>query len=119
MNPIIQENQIGFIKGEKIWDNIILVQEEIHSSIKNRERGMAVKLDLANSFDRVFHSFLLQVMLRYGFEPSFICWVKACISKPWIAPLINERETTFFKPLEALGKASMHLPRSMQSKLQC
>ena len=32
---IIPENQGGFIKGEKIWDNFILVQEEIHSSLKN------------------------------------------------------------------------------------
>ena len=78
---IIPENQGGFIKGKKIWDNIILVQEAIHSKLKNQERGMVVKLDLANAFDRFFHSFLLHVILRYGFEPSFIRWVKAFISK--------------------------------------
>ena len=32
---IIPENQGGFVKGRKIWDNIILVQEAIHSSLKN------------------------------------------------------------------------------------
>ena len=32
---IIPENQGGFIKSGKIWDNIILVQEAIHSSLKN------------------------------------------------------------------------------------
>ena len=69
---IILENQGGFIKGRKIWDNIILVQEAIHSSLKNHERCMVVKLDIANDFDRVCHSFPIQVMLRYGFEPSFI-----------------------------------------------
>ena len=102
MNPIIQENQIGFIKGRKIWDNIILVQEATHYSLTNRERGMVVKLDLANAFDRVFHSFLLQVMLRYGFEPSFIHWVKACISNPWITPLDNGRAATFFQATRGL-----------------
>ena len=49
---IIPENQGGFIKGRKIWDDIILVQEEIHSSLKNVEKGMVVKIDLANAFDR-------------------------------------------------------------------
>ena len=84
---IIPENQGGFIKGRRIWDNIILVQEEIHYSQQNGEKGMVVKIDLANAFDKVSHSFLLQVMSRYGFDPSFIRWVKVCISKPWTTPL--------------------------------
>ena len=29
---LIPENQGGFVKGRKIWDNIILAQEAIHSS---------------------------------------------------------------------------------------
>ena len=72
---IIPENQGGFIKGRRIWDNIILVQEAIYSSLKNGEKGMVVKIYLANTFDRVCHSFLCQVMLRFGFDPSFISWV--------------------------------------------
>ena len=69
---LIPENQGGFVKGRKIWDNIILVQEAIHSSHKNGDRGMVVKLDLANAFDRVSHPFLLQVMRKFGFAPEFI-----------------------------------------------
>ena len=93
---IIPENQGGFTKGRKIWEIIILVQDAIHSSLKNGEKGMVVKIDLANAFDRVCHSFLYQVMLIFGFDPSFIRWVKACISNPWIAPLINGRASSFF-----------------------
>ena len=99
---IILENQGGFIKGRKIWDNIILVQEAIHSSLKNGDKGMAVKLDLANAFDRVSHPFLFQVMLRFGFAPKFVSWVQACISKPWIAPLINGRAAPFFQATRGL-----------------
>ena len=93
---IILVNQGGFIKGKRIWDNIILVQQAIHSSMKNGEKGMVVKIDLANTFDKVSHPFLLNVMERYGFDTSFISWVKACINLPWIAPLINGRVTSFF-----------------------
>jgi hypothetical protein len=39
-------------------DNIVLGQEAIHSSKKNKEKGMAIKLDMANAFDRVRHSFI-------------------------------------------------------------
>ena len=99
---IILENQGGFVKGRKIWDNIILVQEVIHSSLKDGDKGMVVKLDLANAFDRVSHPFLFSVMLRFGFTPEFVFWVKACISKPWIAPLINGRATPFFQASRGL-----------------
>ena len=35
---LIPENQGGFVKGRNIWDNIILVQEAIHSSLKNEDK---------------------------------------------------------------------------------
>ena len=50
---IIPENQGGFIQGRHISDNIVLVQEVIHSSINRKEKGMVIKLDLTNAFDRV------------------------------------------------------------------
>ena len=93
---LILENQGGFVKGRKIWENIILVQEAIHSSLNNDDKGMVVKIDLANAFDRVSHPFLFQVMWKFGFASDFISWVKACINKPWIAPLVNGRAAPFF-----------------------
>ena len=57
---------------------------------------MIVKLDLANAFDKVQLNFLFAVMLNLGFHPHLISWIRACISGPWIAPLINGRPTNFF-----------------------
>ena len=99
---IIPKNQGGFIKGRQIFDNIILVQEAIHSSVKRKEKGMVIKLDLANAFDRVRHEFLFQVMSRIGFAPGLISWVKACISSPWVAPLVNGRAAPFFQASRGL-----------------
>ena len=94
---IIPENQGGFIHGRYIQDNIILVQEAIHSSCQRKEKGMIVKLDLANVFDRVRLNFLFVVMNKMGFHPQLISWIKACISGPWIAPLVNGRPADFFQ----------------------
>ena len=99
---IIPENQGGFIQGRKIVDNYTLVQEAIHSSLHRKEQGMVIKLDLANAFDRVNHRFLLKVMCKFGFGANFIKWVRACISEPWIAPLVNGRATKFFKASRGL-----------------
>jgi len=42
----------------QIMDNIVLVQEAIHSSIKAKGKGMVIKLDMANVFDHVRHVFV-------------------------------------------------------------
>ena len=58
---------------------------------------MIIKLDLANAFDRVRHKFLFEVMRKFGFDPSFVNWIKACIGSPWIAPMVNGKLTKFFQ----------------------
>jgi hypothetical protein len=99
---IIPENQGGFIKGKHIVDNIILVQEALHSSIWSKYKVMIIKLDLTNAFDRVRHNFLFKVMENFGFTPAFVKWIKACIGSPWISPLVNWRETKFFQASRGL-----------------
>ena len=79
---LISPNQGSFISGRKISDNILLVQEAIHSNTKRGELGMAIKLDLANAFDRLRHSFILLVLKKFGFPPVFINQVQACINSP-------------------------------------
>lgn len=99
---IIPDNQGGFIKGRQLVENFVLVQEAIHSSQHRKEKGMVIKLDLSNAFDRVNHKFLFDVMLKMGVGQSFIKWIKACIAEPWIAPLVNGRAAEFFKATRGL-----------------
>ena len=97
MAKIILETQGGFIAGRQIMDNIIIVQEAIHSSLECKQQGMAIKLDMENAFDRVNHFFLFEIMLKMGFSKKKFRWIKACIGSPWIALLVNGRPTGFFK----------------------
>jgi hypothetical protein len=50
------------MENKQITDNIILVQEAIHSSRERKDKGMVLKLDMANAFDHVKHSFLYKVL---------------------------------------------------------
>lgn len=63
---------------------------------------MVIKLDLESAFDRVRHRFLLEVLHKFGVRHKFINWIKACISEPWIAPLVNGGATDFFKASRGL-----------------
>eukprot|EP00253_Pinus_taeda_P006959 PITA_06959 len=99
---LISDNQGGFIANRQISDSILLVQEAIHSSQARNEKGFILKLDLANAFDRVRHSFLFAVLQKMGFSPLFINVIRSCISGPWIAPLINGRPGPSFQSSRGL-----------------
>ena len=58
---------------------------------------MLIKLDMVNAFDRVIHSFLIKVLLSFGFSPHFVQLIKSCIDHPWISPLVNGRPSNFFQ----------------------
>eukprot|EP00253_Pinus_taeda_P035972 PITA_35972 len=93
---LISENQGGFFPKRHITDNVILIQEAIHNSINRKEKGMIIKLDMANAFDRVNHQFLREVLEKFGVSSIFISRIMECISLPWTAPLINNRPSNFF-----------------------
>eukprot|EP00253_Pinus_taeda_P025817 PITA_25817 len=99
---IISENQGGFVPRRHITDNVILIQEAIHNSISRNEKGMIIKLDMANAFDRVNHSFLKAVMRKFGIFEHFTSRVIECISDIWTAPLINGRPCSTFKSSRGL-----------------
>ena len=71
-------------------DNVNVVQDVIHSSRGRKEKGIIIKLDLANTFDRVDHEILLKVMKRFNFKDRFISWVKYFITFSSIGPLVND-----------------------------
>lgn len=57
---------------------------------------------MANAFERVRHSFLFAVLQKMGFSPLLLNTIKACISSPWIAPLINGRPGPSFQSSRGL-----------------
>jgi len=75
LHKLISPKQSGFVEKIQMIEKIILVQEAIHFSRDRGDQGMIIKIDMANAFDRVRHSFLLAVLKKFGFSPSFTAWV--------------------------------------------
>ena len=93
LGKLISPLQGGFVKGRHLVDNVIQVQEALHSSFQRKEKGMLIKLDMKKSFDRVKIPFLYRVLLTFGFSLEFDNLIKACTDRPWFAPLVNSRPT--------------------------
>jgi hypothetical protein len=76
---LISPNQEGFVEKIQMVENILLIQEYIHSSQVRGDQGMAIKIDMANAFDRVIHDFLMVALTKFGFKEFFLSWVGGCL----------------------------------------
>jgi hypothetical protein len=82
LHTLISLEQGGFLSGQQINENIIIIQEAVHSSSEAKEKGLVIKLDMANAFNKVRHSFLHKVLAKFGFHSHFIQWIQACMGGP-------------------------------------
>ena len=70
---IISAQQSGFVKGQTISDNFLLVQELITDiGRKCREGNVALKLDMVKVYDRMSWIFIVKVLHQFGFGERFI-----------------------------------------------
>ncbi|CAN1293028.1 LINE-1 retrotransposable element ORF2 protein [Linum perenne] len=77
---IINDSQSGFVKNQKIVDNILLAQELVRSY--NRQ-GISprctVKVDLMKAFDSVHWGYLFNMLAAMGFPDMYLNWLRACV----------------------------------------
>jgi hypothetical protein len=82
LGNLISPMQGVFFKGRHILDNVIQVQEAMHSSHQWQEQGMLINLDMANEFDWVNLSFLYKFLLYFSFCPDFVNLINYCTENP-------------------------------------
>jgi hypothetical protein len=65
---LVSANQSAFVRGRKIHDNFMLVQQMVKSLHNKKEAHILLKLDISKAFDSVSWSFLLEIMRKVGFS---------------------------------------------------
>jgi hypothetical protein len=63
---------------------------------------MAVKIDMEKAFDRMEWDFLLLIMLKLGFHPTWVNWIRICVSSTSFLVLINGSPFGLFTPTRGL-----------------
>lgn len=98
IHKTISLNQVGFIKGRSIFDNIMLTQKIVHNIGKNNINGNVVlKLEMAKAFDRVDCKYLCQVLKSFGFYDNWTDMIWRLLSNNWYSININGGRHRFFK----------------------
>ena len=73
---IISRDQSGFMKKRSALENVRLVQDVIDYCELEKIQSILMFIDFKQAFDNVNHSFLFDILKKYGFKDSFIIWIQ-------------------------------------------
>ncbi|VVA40999.1 PREDICTED: reverse mRNAase, partial [Prunus dulcis] len=67
MTKLVSPNQVSFVPGRQITDNIIVAQEVLHKfkNAKGKKGFIAWKIDLSKAYDRMQWPFIREVLWEY------------------------------------------------------
>ncbi|VVA38357.1 PREDICTED: reverse mRNAase [Prunus dulcis] len=97
---LISPNQVSFVLGRQIVDNIIIAQELRHKfKISKGKKGfMAWKTDLSKVYDRLNWHFIESVLVDLKLPRVFVQLVMSCISSVQYKICVNGELTDAFRP---------------------
>ncbi|CAA7036314.1 unnamed protein product [Microthlaspi erraticum] len=104
MTKLIGPAQSSFIPGRLSTDNVVIVQEAVHSmrQKKGKKGWMLLKLDLEKAYDRIRWDFLENTLHAANLPEKWVKWIMQCVSGPSMSLLWNGEKTESFKPLRGL-----------------
>jgi len=104
MSKLVGPAQSSFIPGRLSTDNILVVQEAVHSMRrkKGRKGWMLLKLDLEKAYDRIHWDFLHDTLVSVGLPDCWREWIMKCVAGPSMTLLWNGEKADPFKPARGL-----------------
>lgn len=96
LDEIISSSHNAFVRGRKILNLVLIVDECIDSRMRTGELGMLCKLDIHKAYDHITWNFLLYILKRCGFGEKWCRWIEFCISTIKYSVIMNGSLEGFF-----------------------
>lgn len=94
---LINHNQVGYVKGRNIGDNIRTVSDLMFMTRNENIGGILIGIDFKKAFDSVNWNFLTNTLKHYNFGSSFIKWVSLLYKNSNSCIINNGRMSDIFK----------------------
>ena len=93
---IINQDQVGYLKGRYIGQNIRTIIDTIEYTRLVQTPGMVVFLDFEKAFDSIEWDFLQKALSTFGFGTKFIDWINIIYSNINSCVINNGHTTEYF-----------------------
>ena len=87
---IVDPDQTCSVPGRRITSNLHVLRDVLDYIDRTNETGILVSLDQEKAFDRVNRTFLLNLLSRFGFGPSFCSWINTLYNGANMRIIVNE-----------------------------
>ena len=87
---IVDPDQTCSVPGRKITSNLHILRDVLDYTDRTNETGILISLDQEKAFDRVNRTFLLNLLSRFGFGPSFCFWINTLYNGANMRIIVNE-----------------------------
>jgi hypothetical protein len=101
-DKLLSLNQTAFVKGRFILESVVSAHEIIHSAMRNKEKGLVLKLDYEKAYDRVNWQFLEEMLVSRGFGAKWNAWIMRLVQGGSIAIRLNDENNYYFSPGKGL-----------------
>jgi hypothetical protein len=118
IGTVVGTDQTCGVPGRTISENLSFIRDLI-DYVEPEDLPVALlSLDQEKAFDRVDWGFLLRILDRFNFGPSFCSWIKLFYTNVESAVVINDWTSTFLNHLVVCIKGVLFLLSSMCSALK-
>ncbi|CAL9006319.1 unnamed protein product [Prunus brigantina] len=110
MAKLVSPNQVSFVPGRQITDNIVVAQEVLHKfkTAQGKKGFIAWKIDLSKAYDRLHWQFVREVLWEVGIRGHILELLMHCISTVQYKPFSIVNDLILF------GEASIHQAHLMK-----
>jgi hypothetical protein len=83
-------------------ESVVATHEIVHRAMRNKEKGVVLKLDYEKAYDRMSWQFLEEILATRGFGSKWIAWIMTMVKGGSISVRINDENSSYFRPGKGL-----------------